>query len=145
MMRLGCSRFHKFVTEELDRPLSPKEEAFVSRHRESCGDCKDLQAQSSLAMNFLRAAAIDVSVTPAFEERVIRRLKVETTRESLRYWSPAVAGAFVAGLAVVAALQIITRSAEIPSVRFPGAESRRIASPKSNPELDRILKTHLPQ
>lgn len=145
MMRLGCSRFHKLVTEELDRQLSPKEEAFVSRHRESCSECKDLQAQSSLAMNFLRSAAIDVSVTPAFEERVIRRLKVETTRESLRYWSPAVAGAFVAGLAVVAALQIITRSAEIPAVRFPGAESRRITSTKSNPELDRILKTHLPQ
>ncbi|HVT14205.1 MAG TPA: zf-HC2 domain-containing protein [Fimbriimonadaceae bacterium] len=142
-MKLSCARFKKLIADELDRNLTHKEEEFLDQHRDECPACRNLQTQSSMAMNFLRSAAIEVDVNPAFEERVIRRLKVETTRESIRYWSPAVAGAFVAGLAVVAALQIITRSAEIPPVRFPGAESRRITSPKSNPALDRILNTHI--
>ena len=139
MRVFGCSRFKKLTSESLDRNLTPQEEAFVQKHRMACEECNEFQSQSSLALNFLRASAIDVDVNPMFEERVIRRLRIQGTRESLRYWSPAVAGAFIAGLAVVAALQMITRSAELPHVRLPGAESRRITPLKSNPAIDENL------
>lgn len=133
MKGLGCSKFKKLASEELDRSLTPRESAFMQRHRECCDECRDLQSQSSLALNFLRASAMEVEVHPMFDERIIRKLRVQTTRDSIRYWSPAVAGAFIAGLAVVAALQMITRSAELPHVRIPGGESRLI---KTNPVLD---------
>jgi len=142
-MKIGCSKFKRLTSEELDRTLTPKEDAFVQKHRSACDDCREVQVQSSLAMNFLRSATMDIDVHPHFDERVIRRLRVQTTRESIRYWSPAVAGAFIAGLAVVAALQMITRSAELPHVRLPGAESHRIAPLKTNPALD--IKLNLPQ
>lgn len=138
MNLFGCSKFKKLSSEGLDRELTAQEEAFMDKHREECSECCDFHSQSSLAMNFLRASAMEVDVHPNFEERVIRKLRVQTTRESLRYWSPAVAGAFIAGLAVVAALQIITRSAELPHVRFPG-EAHRVISPKINPAIDQKL------
>jgi hypothetical protein len=139
MRIFGCSRFRKLTSEGLDRSLTPHEEAFLHKHRAACSDCNEFQTQSSLALNFLRAATIDVDVNPMFEERVIRKLRVQTTKESLRYWSPAVAGAFIAGLAVVAALQMITRSSELPHVRLPGTESRRITPLKSNSVIDQNL------
>jgi hypothetical protein len=139
MRVFGCSRFRKLASEEFDRVLTLREQAFMHRHRSACHECHASQAQSSLALNFLRASAIEVDVHPMFEERVIRRLKVQTTRESIRYWSPAVAGAFIAGLAVIAALQMITRSADLPHVRIPGGEARRIVPARSTPPLDQNL------
>ena len=138
MKIFGCSKFKKLASEEFDRDLNPSETAFVQKHRKACPDCRDYQAQSSLALNFLRAGAIEVDVNPQFEERVIRKLRVQTARESLGYWSPAVAGAFIAGLAVVAALQMITRSAELPHIRMPGSEAKRITITKSSPDLDAL-------
>jgi hypothetical protein len=140
-----CSRFKKLASEELDRLLTPKELAFLEGHRSTCESCSSVHAQSSLAMNFLRASAIEVEVHPQFEERVIRKLRVQTTRESLRYWSPAVAGAFIAGLAVIAALQIITRSAELPHVRFLNGEAHRITTSKSSPDLGSNLSIRPPK
>jgi len=144
MRIFGCSKFKRLASEQLDRNLSPREEAFLHKHRLACPDCHAAQSQSSVALNFLRAATIEVDVHPQFEERVIRKLRVQKTRESLRYWSPAVLGAFIAGLAVVAALQMITRSAEMPHVRFPGGESHLIRA-KSTLSLDKKLDLSLPQ
>ena len=135
MRVFGCSKFKRLASEELDRELSHKERAFLQKHREVCTPCSEMHEQSCLALNFLRAATLDVEVHPSFEDRVLRKLRVQTTRESIRYWSPAVAGAFVAGLAVIAALQMITRSAELPHVRYPGGEARRITMPKSLPDF----------
>ncbi|MFI5387236.1 MAG: hypothetical protein ACHQ50_14085 [Fimbriimonadales bacterium] len=142
MKLFGCSKFKRLASEGLDRNLTPREEAFVQNHRKACANCSDLQSQSSLALNFLRASTIDIDVHPMFDERVIRRLRVQSSRESLRYWSPAVAGAFVAGLAVVAALQMITRSSELPHLRL-GGEARRISITKISPALDQNPSTLL--
>ena len=142
MRIFGCSKFKKLASDALDRTLTPAEEAFVQKHRMVCTDCDAFEDQSFMAMNFLRSATIDVEVHPQFEERVIRKLRIQTTRESLRYWSPALAGAFIAGLAVVAALQIITRSAELPHVKFLGGEARLVPHSRTNP-LDQNINPPL--
>lgn len=140
MRFFGCGKFKRLANAELDRVLTSREDAFLQKHRQVCSECAQEQSQSSLALNFLRASAFEaVEVSPNFDDRVLRRFKVQTTRESLGYWSPAVAGAFVAGLAVVAALQMITRSAELRHIKVPGAEVRRITPAKSFPELNQIL------
>jgi hypothetical protein len=135
MRAFGCSKF-KRLSSEMD---------FVEKHKAVCAECSAFESQSSMALNFLRAATIDVEVNPMFEDRVIRKLRVQTTRESIRYWSPAVAGAFIAGLAVVAALQIITRSAQLPHVKLPGSEAHRIAPLKSSPALNQNFEVNLPR
>ncbi len=134
MRVFGCGKFRRLSSDSLDRDLSPREAGYLHKHRIVCPPCAQTEVQSSLALNMLRSATLEVEASPMFEERVIRKLRVQTTRESLRYWSPAVAGAFIAGLAVVAALQMITRSADLPHVRLPGGEARRITI--STPILD---------
>jgi hypothetical protein len=143
MRIFGCARYKRLISEEMDRALTPRERNFLSRHGAVCNDCEDVQSQSSLALNMLRAATLEVEAAPMFEDRVMRKLKVQTTRESIRYWSPAVAGAFIAGLAIVAALQIITRSAQLPHVKLPGGEARKITLSKPLPFLDNGAD-HLP-
>jgi hypothetical protein len=137
MRVFGCAKFKRLANEELDRELSSGEVLFMEKHRGVCMDCDEVQSQSSLAMNFLRAGTLEVDVNPQFEERVIRKLRIQTTRESIRYWSPAVAGAFIAGLAVIAALQMITRSADLPHTRFINAESHRITT--ARPDLNQNI------
>jgi hypothetical protein len=144
MRVFGCSKFRRLANEEMDRTLTASEKDFVQRHQAVCSECSESQSQSSLALNFLRASAIEVDVHPMFEERVIRKLKVQTTRESIGYWSPAVAGAFIAGLAVIAALQMITRSADLPHVRFPGEANNRVPVTKTGPALDQLFDIRVP-
>jgi hypothetical protein len=140
MRVFGCAKFKRLTSADLDRDLSGRERLFVERHREVCDECSESEQQSCLAMNFLRSAAFDeVEVSSNFDDRVLKKLRVQTSRESFGYWSPAIAGAFVAGLAVIAALQIITRSAELRHIRVPGAEARRVSPAKSFPELDQII------
>jgi len=137
MRVFGCRKFSRLNSERSDRELTPREVAFMFRHRMACEPCSEHESQGSIALNMLRAESFEVEASPMFEERVIRKLRVHTTRESLRYWSPAVAGAFIAGLAVVAAMQIITRSSQLPHVRLPRGEARRITI--SAPTLDRNI------
>lgn len=138
MRVFGCAKFKRLANEELDRELGSAEQSFMSKHRNACPDCAEYHSQSSVALNFLRDATFDVDVPPEFEERVIRKLRIQTTRESIRYWSPALAGACIAGLAVIAALQMITRSAELPHLHLNGGEARMMTH--SHPELDLSLR-----
>ena len=139
MRIFGCRRFSRLSNEAIDRDLCEREETFLEKHRTVCASCAATQTQSSFALNMLRASAIDVDISPSFDDRLLRKLRVRTTRESLRYWSPAVAGAFIAGLAVVAAMQMITRSAQLPHVGVPGGEARRIQL--VSPALDQNIDT----
>lgn len=83
---------------------------------------------ASAAFDMLRGAALEPACKPHFEERVVRRLKVETTKAKIGYWSPAVLGAAVAGLLFLAALQMIAQSGSLPAFHVPGGEAR-LSSP----------------
>lgn len=135
-MRLfGCAKFRRLSSEEVDRTLTESEFAFMAKHRTVCACCASYESLSASALSVLRLATIEAEPTPQFDERVVRKLRVQVSRESIRYWSPAVAGAFIAGLAVIAALQMITRSADLPHVRLPGSEAKRIQLSRPAPFL----------
>ncbi len=71
----------------------------------------------------LRDAALEPEPSPLFEERIIRKLQVQNVRLSLSYWAPAFAGAAIACFALFAALQMISRPADLKGVKIPNAES----------------------
>jgi hypothetical protein len=121
----GCGKFEWLALEAEDRPLSPAERRFVERHRGVCASCELTARQTSMALNMLREAALEPEVTPSFEDRVLRRHKLGQARASIRYWSPAVLGAAVAMVAVLAALQLVAQTAQLPDFRAPGADARR--------------------
>lgn len=61
-----------------------------------------------------------------FDMRVIRRVRLQTVRLSVQYWSPAIFGAAIAAVALVSALQMLARTSELPVFRAGTSEARRI-------------------
>lgn len=138
-----CRRFQRLAREAVDRPLAEREERFVSAHRSECASCRRLERQGALALSMLRMAAIDVNCPSRFELRVMRKWQVSTVHESLSFWSPALIGAVVAGVVLMAALQIVTMSSKLPGFKVSAAEARRApTSAPAFPELER--STHPP-
>jgi len=121
----ACGRFQRLSLEAHDRELSLREEAFLVTHRHACAACRLAETQGALALSMLRMAAIEPEAAPQFEERVLRRYRIQTVQQSLGFWSPAIIGACVAGVLVLAALQIVSNSARLPALRSPGAEAHR--------------------
>jgi len=106
----GCGKFKYLAIEKFDRELNPKEQNFYRKHREVCFECMRYEQQGTNAMNLLHAATIEPEISDNFDERVLAQLLKPRKRVALTYWSPLLAGAAVAGLAVIATLQLISRS-----------------------------------
>ena len=124
-MNLGCRRFARLLNEQEDRELSARDEAFLEEHRSKCASCRSQEEQAFQSLNLLRSAVLEPDVSDSFNGRVLRRYRSRQTAEGLRYWSPALVGAALAGVAALAVLQVVTRGNHLPQVRVPGAESRR--------------------
>jgi hypothetical protein len=109
MKSLGCRRFGRLLNEASDRDMTPRESAFLDRHRSRCAPCRMEEEAATASLNLLRGAIFDAEVAPSFDRRVVRRAQVALVRDSFRYWSPAaLGGAVVAGL-ILAAIQAFTR------------------------------------
>jgi hypothetical protein len=133
----ACKRFGRLSSEARDRELHPREEAFLETHRYACAKCRASESNGVVALNMLQMAALEPQVDEfSFDTRVIRRLHVQSNRESVRYWSPALVGFAIAGVAVMAALQLVSRSMELPTTASPQGEARVYTPRHSFPRLD---------
>jgi hypothetical protein len=144
----GCRKFKKLASDSQDRDLLMGEERFMDRHRSVCRPCRIAEHQTSLALNMLRASSLEAEPSEMYEERLIRKWHLQNVRSSVRYWSPAVFGAAIAGIAVLAALQMITQSSKMPSVPLQGGmqEARNIQKQSpAIPELDFLKSPSRPQ
>lgn len=124
-LNLACKRFQKLWYDQDARSLSRHEERFLSQHRQHCPDCRAFEQSSQDALSVLRLAALEPEVSPAFEERILRKVRVQTVRDSLGYWSPALVGAGIACVAIFAALQIAATPAQLKSATLPSGEAKR--------------------
>lgn len=106
----GCGKFRWLAIERFDRELKPKEERFYQKHREVCFGCLRYEQQGVNAMNLVSSAALEPAISEDFDARVLEKLRQSKKRVSIAYWSPAFAGAAVAGLALMATLQLLSRS-----------------------------------
>jgi hypothetical protein len=134
----GCGKYRRLMNEKFDRALSLRERGFMAQHRSVCTECRREETQGAFALNMLRLAAIEDEPMESglmFEERVLRRWRVQSTRESVRYWSPAFAGAAIAGLMVLAALQLVSGRPGIPSTSNPSGAVHLQSDPRL-PEID---------
>jgi hypothetical protein len=143
----GCAKFSWLASESWDRPLTDSERRFVERHRCVCKKCESTEVQSAMALNMLRESGLEPAEAPFFEERLIRKHRIQLVRASLQYWSPAVFAAGIAIVAVLAGMQMITESNKLPTFGGVGVDARRIDSDMPRfPELDlsRIIRNNNP-
>jgi hypothetical protein len=139
--RIACARFARLSQEAGDRSLSGHELRFVERHRAACEHCREQEQEVTCALNMLREFAVDefdIRVSPGFDERLIRQVRVNAVRDGFRYWSPAACGALVACLALFAALHVATTPTKLQDVDVPGGQVRNTVKRYPNLELDRI-------
>ncbi len=133
----GCGKFEWLLVEAEDRSMTDRENVFLNRHRNVCPQCELTERQNSMALNMLRESAIDAEPQPNFDERVLRRHRIGLARASVQYWSPAVFGAAIAMVAVLAAMQMVARSAQLPAFQAPGADARKVEAGAARfPELE---------
>lgn len=130
MPSLSCRKFARLTSEQADRELSAQECDFLEQHRQECSECSQEERSQNLALNMLRAAAIDEPEVDdfRFDERVIRRARVQQVRESLGYWMPAAMGALAACVAVFATLHLIARPTNLKNAEIPAGQAHRIRS-----------------
>lgn len=131
----GCKKYSKLSYEKLDRELSDAEHRFLQKHESACSDCGRQAEQGFIALNMLRESAMEAEVRPHFEERVIRSWRLEKVRSGFGYWSPAVLGAAVAGIVLLAAIQMIAQPSHLPNIRVPANNEAMRYSPPHFPEL----------
>lgn len=140
--RIACERFARLSEEAGDRPLRRLEQRFVDRHRDACPQCRAQEVHTGDALNMLRGIAFqdeDVFITPGFDDRIIRQVKVNTVRDGFRYWSPAAFGAVVAMCAIFAAMHVASTPASLREANVPGGQVRNTAGrPIPNLELDKV-------
>jgi hypothetical protein len=134
----GCRRFRQLLNDREDRPLHGQEEAFLARHREACADCRTCESSHQLSLNMLRSASLDPEPAAHFDERVIRRLRLQQVRESLGYWRPAFVGAMLACVALFATLHVLSLDAPRSSIHLPSGEALRERSAFPELQLDRL-------
>lgn len=144
----GCRKFRRLVSESMDGSVSVHESVFMGRHRRVCLSCRLAEHQSSLALNMLRDAALEAQRSPTFDDRLLRRVRLQFRRAKIDYWSPAMFGAAIAGIAVLAALQMITQTSKLPAVPLSGRtfEARHVTQPTPDfPSLDFLQTDRRPQ
>jgi len=133
----GCRKFSRLISERTDRDLNLREERFLERHRVACSECRRSEVADDCVLNLLRASALEPEVeAPTFDDRILRRLRVQTVRDSLSYWSPAIAGAGIAGIALFVALHLAAMPSQIRRNENPGGEAVRFLKPTSLPNLE---------
>ncbi|MEJ5169654.1 MAG: zf-HC2 domain-containing protein [Fimbriimonadales bacterium] len=133
---LICRKFRRLAQEARDRSLTPAEGAFLEHHARSCPPCREYERQTRDSLSALSGLGFLAEPSPSrFTRSVLRRYRLQTARESLRYWSPALLAAAVAASLVLAALQIATANRASEPFRPGTSQARRITNEPVLPDL----------
>lgn len=132
MSPIGRRKYVALLNEQQDRDLTAREVAFLERYRANHPECAAEESLQDEGFAMLRGLGLDEDATAPerFEHRVIRRLRVQSVKDTAAYWSPAICGALVAAIALLAMFQLVGRSSTMPPIDVTGNEARRLDPPK---------------
>ncbi len=118
-----CSKYRKAKLLAGDGRATKKQREFIAVHESTCPSCLEEHDLTMNALNFLKHNVIEPNDCADMELRILRRWKVERRSRAVSYWMPAVAGAVVAGAALLAVLQILIASPQIKQKETKGREA----------------------
>lgn len=143
---LVCRKFRRLANEARDRDLTPSEKAFLRHHEAVCKACGEFERQTRASLSALAGLALAPEPSASrFARTVLRRHRLQSARESLSYWSPAILAAAVAATLVLAALQIATANRATESFRPGFSQARRITNEPVLPDLTPAASPTHPQ
>ena len=119
-----CTKNRRLRSLAEDGAASARQLRLVESHEAACEACRESATSTANAMTALRSARLDLSVDQSFESRILRRWSVERRARTISYWTPAVAGAVVAGAAILAVLQILLSSPVSDPTDLAGREAQ---------------------
>ncbi|MHB8635424.1 MAG: hypothetical protein ACYC96_03010 [Fimbriimonadaceae bacterium] len=135
MPRFGCRKFRRLCEEREDRALRARESAFLDLHRTACDPCRLQESASTNSLNMLRAMAISVHPSEAFDARVVRLVRVSRGRDRFAYWFPAIIGAGIASFATFALMQLVTAPHSVKPFLRRAEASNAITPDQAEPRL----------
>jgi len=101
------------------------------------------KSESAPEEPFMNGLLLDCRVEPEVDEdrfnvKVSRSFRVQMTRQSVTYWTPALVGASVASVALLALLQLLGSSSNMKPIRLlngDAASAQPIAQPGESSSL----------
>jgi hypothetical protein len=148
MLKFSCNRFSRLLFDRGDRALSGSEELFFNSHLAKCEACWQKARTEEAALLDLRMLTEDPEPSEGFDDRILKAFRDGPKPLSLGYWSPALMGAAIAGIALLATLTVVSRTADSPVRHTPGGDAMRLDQRFSAPEgypdlnLDSKLLSH---
>lgn len=121
----ACHRFWKL--RKRHDACSESDAKFLRKHRTNCAKCAQLEQAEMQSLEFLRGHRLDFESDETLDAKILSAVLVQR-RSAIGYWAPSAIGAAVAALAVMAILQVITRSDELAPVSVNGSEAKRIVT-----------------
>jgi len=130
VIRFGKTRYLHLRAAEQDRSLTARELRFVQRYRGRNPECEIEDSLEEQGLDALRGLAVaEEADVPSFDRRVLRRWRVQSVKQTARYWTPALCGAAVAAIALLAMLQILSAAQGPKPLSTPGTEAQRSDRP----------------
>ncbi len=127
-------RFLKLMHERRDRELREDEQSFFSDFLDKEPEKLASAEDGAKCLNLLQNCTIEPELDSAFDERVLRRARLERSRGGLRYWAPAVMAGGIACLVLLTALQMVLKTSPPLTNPYQAVESRLVR--ESTPSLE---------
>jgi|GEM_PF-4147848 len=125
---LRSKRYWNLVRTRDERPLTEKENDFLLEYSESAPSEAVLAELESEAMQFFREQSLEPAPTDHLTSVISRKWAMERKKSAFGYWFPAVAGASITAVAVLAILQILTNAGKTTEATWRDAEARRMSN-----------------
>jgi len=135
MFKFSCKRFSNLIFEMGDRTLTDSELQFYNSHLAKCEACWQRARTEEAALFDLRMLTEDPEPSESFDNRILQAFRDGPKPFlSFGYWSPALIGAAIAGIALLSTLTVVSRTADSPTRHSPGGDAMRLDQRFSNPE-----------
>ncbi|MCC6403733.1 MAG: hypothetical protein IT207_06950 [Fimbriimonadaceae bacterium] len=124
-----CHKCRRLRQKRAISSLSAFEEAWLQEHWLACPECAADEAADLQVRAVLRASASNIDASHDFDEKLLRRVRLDRGARTLAYWSPAFVGAALAGIAALALIQVLAFRPDPKPAVLEGREARRVELP----------------